>query len=579
MDIDKSNPAAATATTATTATAATAATTAAATVATTATPQAVDRYSSLVALLQEAFVTHQDRVALVSLGAELTYGELDKQSHAWAAWLQSLDLPAGSRVAIMLPNMLASPVTLIGTLRAGCVAVNVNPLYTARELQAQLRDCRPDVIVLFEAFAATLQQVPATDRPKHVVIATVGDLMPKIKGILVNAVVRHVQRKVPTWHLSGTQQLTYTLSKGAQLPFAAPEIKPGDLAFLQYTGGTTGEPRAAMLSHRNVVANIMQVHAIAQPVLGDLLPKPLTMLTALPLYHVFAMTVCELYALYAGMRVVLVINPRDFKTLTKIWRAERPHIFPAVNTLFAALLRHEPFRQLDFSNLRIALGGGMAIHEPVANQWQELTGRTIVEGYGMSETAPVICANATDAKGFSGTVGWPLPGTDVKILADDGQAVSDGEPGEIAVSGPQVMLGYWQAPEATAAATTPDGYLLTGDIGIKHADGRVQIIDRKKDMILVSGFNVYPAEIDAVFAGHPDVAECAAVGIPDKEGSEIIKLFVVPSEPDIDVEALQAWARERLTGYKRPRDIVVVDSLPKNTVGKTLRRMLREQYA
>ncbi|HEY7803055.1 MAG TPA: AMP-binding protein, partial [Orrella sp.] len=556
MDIDKTNPAM-----------------------TATTPEAVDRYASLVALLQEAFVTHRERVALVSLGAELTYGELDKQSHAWAAWLQSLHLPAGSRVAIMLPNMLASPVTLIGTLRAGCVAVNVNPLYTARELQAQLRDCRPDVIVLFEAFAATLQQVPATDRPKHVVIATVGDLMSKVKGMLVNAVVRHVQRKVPAWHLSGTQQFTHTLNKGADLPFVAPEIKPSDLAFLQYTGGTTGEPRAAMLSHRNVVANIMQVHEIAQPVLGDLLPKQLTMLTALPLYHVFAMTVCELYALYAGMRVVLVINPRDFKTLTKIWRAERPHIFPAVNTLFAALLRHHPFRQLDFSNLRIALGGGMAIHEPVANQWQELTGRTIVEGYGMSETAPVICANATDAKGFSGTVGWPLPGTDVKILDDDGQPVADGEPGEIAVSGPQVMLGYWQSPEATAAATTPDGYLLTGDIGIKHADGRVQIIDRKKDMILVSGFNVYPAEIDAVFAGHPDVAECAAVGMPDKEGSEVIKLFVVPSEPDIDIEALQAWARERLTGYKRPRDIVLVDSLPKNTVGKTLRRMLREQYA
>lgn len=542
-------------------------------------PVELERHGSLVSLLQEAFAKHADRVALVSLGAELTYGELDKQSTAWAAWLQSLDLPRAARVAIMLPNMLASPVTLVGTLKAGCVAVNVNPLYTARELQGQLRDCRPDVIVLFEAFAATLQQVPATDRPPHVLIATVGDLMPAIKGLLVNAVVRYVQRKVPAWELQGTERLSRVLQRGAELGFEAPAIEPTDLAFLQYTGGTTGEPRAAMLSHRNVMANIMQVHEIAQPALGDVLSKPLTMLTALPLYHVFAMTVCELYALYAGMRVVLVINPRDFKTLTKIWRTESPHIFPAVNTLFAALLRHEPFRKLDFSNLRIALGGGMAIHEPVAKQWQELTGRTIIEGYGMSETAPVICANATDAHGFSGTVGWPLPGTDVKILDDDANPVADGQPGEIAVRGPQVMLGYWQAPEATASATTPEGYLLTGDIGIKHANGQIQIIDRKKDMILVSGFNVYPAEIDAVFAGHPDVAECAAVGMPDKEGSEVIRLFVVPSKADIDIDALQAWARERLTGYKRPRDIVLVDSLPKNTVGKTLRRLLRDQHA
>ena len=542
-------------------------------------PADLDRHRCLVDMLQEAFSTHADRVALVSLGAELTYADLDKQSRAWAAWLQSLNLPRGARVAIMLPNMLASPVTLIGTLKAGCVAVNVNPLYTARELQSQLRDCRPDVIVLFEAFAATLQQVPATDRPAHVVVASVGDLMPTVKGMLVNTVVRYVQRKVPAWDLEGTVRLSQVLKRGAALAFETPAIEPEDLAFLQYTGGTTGEPRAAMLSHRNVMANIMQVHAIAQPGLGNLLSKPLTMLTALPLYHVFAMTVCELYALYAGMRVVLVINPRDFKTLTKIWRRESPHIFPAVNTLFAALLRHEPFRQLDFSNLRIALGGGMAIHEPVANQWQELTGRTIIEGYGMSETAPVICANATDAQGFSGTVGWPLPGTEVKILDDDAQSVADGQPGEIAVRGPQVMLGYWQAPEATTAATTADGYLLTGDIGIKHANGQIQIIDRKKDMILVSGFNVYPAEIDAVFAGHPDVAECAAVGMPDKEGSEVIRLFVVPSKPDIDTVALQAWARERLTGYKRPRDIVLVESLPKNTVGKTLRRLLREQHA
>lgn len=520
---------------------------------------------------------NRDRVALVSLGVQLTYGELDRLSLAWAAWLQSEGIKPGDRVAIMLPNMLASPVTLIGTLRAGCVVVNVNPLYTARELQSQLRDSRPDVIVLFEAFAATLQQVPASDRPGRVVLAAAGDLMPRLKGGLVNLVVRHVQRKVPAWKLDGASRLPEVLKLGARASFTPVQITPEHLAFLQYTGGTTGEPRAAMLSHRNVIANILQVHEIAQPALGDLLPKPLTMLTALPLYHVFAMTVCELYALYAGMRIVLVINPRDLKALTKIWRTERPHIFPAVNTLFAALLRHEPFKQLDFSNLRISLGGGMAIHQPVAEQWQQLTGRTIVEGYGMSETSPVICANRTDATSFTGTVGFPLPGTEVKILDDDRQSVADGQPGEIAVKGPQVMLGYWQAPEATSQAMTADGYLLTGDIGVREPSGQVRIVDRKKDMILVSGFNVYPAEIDAVFASHPDVAECSAVGVPDGEGGEAIKLFVVPAKSNVDTMAMQAWARERLTGYKRPREIVLVQSLPKNTVGKTLRRMLRDQ--
>jgi len=538
--------------------------------------QFLEAYDSLVAMLDQALVKYHDRVAAVSLGVEITYEALDQHSRAWAAWLQSKGIKPGARVGIMLPNVLASPVVLLGALRAGCVVVNVNPLYTARELQAQLRDSRPEVIVLFEAFAATLQQVPASDRPKHVVVASAGDLMPKIKGGLVNFVVRYVQRKVPSWQSTGTERLNDVLAYAARLPFEAPTIKPQDLAFLQYTGGTTGEPRAAMLSHRNVMANILQVDQIAQPALGDVGSEPLTMLTALPLYHVFAMTVCELYGLYAGMRIVLVINPRDLRGLTKLWAQERPHIFPAVNTLFAALMRHKPFRELDFSSLRIVLGGGMAIHAPVAQQWQQLTGCVIVEGYGMSETAPVICANPTDTKSFSGTVGWPLPGTEVKILDEQRQPVADGQDGEIAVKGPQVMLGYWQSPETTQAVMTDDGYLLTGDIGVRQVDGQIRIVDRKKDMILVSGFNVYPAEIDAVFSGHPDVTECAAVGVPDGEGGEVVRLFVVPSKDNIDTGALQAWARERLTGYKRPRDIVLVDSLPKNTVGKTMRRLLRD---
>ncbi len=538
--------------------------------------QLLDSYSSLVAMLDGALVKYRDRVAMVSLGVEITYEELDRQACAWAAWLQAKGVKPGARVGIMLPNVLASAVALLGSLRAGCVVVNVNPLYTARELQAQLRDSRPEVIVLFEAFAATLQQVPASDRPKYVVVASAGDLMPKIKGGLVNFVVRYVQRKVPSWRTEGTERFTDALARAAHFAFEPPVLQPDDLAFLQYTGGTTGEPRAAMLSHRNVMANILQVDQIAQPVLDEVISQPLTMLTALPLYHVFAMTVCELYGLYAGMRIVLVINPRDLRGLTKLWAQERPHIFPAVNPLFAALMRHKPFRELDFSSLRIVLGGGMAIHAPVAQQWQQLTGCVIVEGYGMSETAPVICANPTDAKSFSGTVGWPLPSTEVKILDEERQPVADGQDGEIAVKGPQVMLGYWQSPETTQAVMTHDGYLLTGDIGVRQADGQIRIVDRKKDMILVSGFNVYPAEIDAVFSGHPDVTECAAVGVPDGEGGEVVRLYVVPSKDHIDTGALQAWARERLTGYKRPRDIVLVDSLPKNTVGKTMRRLLRD---
>lgn len=536
--------------------------------------KSIDDYHSLVDLLDQAFASHASRVAVASLGATKTYAELDQLSRQFAAWLQALSLPSASRVAIMLPNVIASPVSLMGTLRAGHVVVNVNPLYTPRELEAQLADSEPAVMVVFEAFAATLSKVNPALRPQHVVVVKPGDLLGVPKSWLVNLVVRHVQRKVPAWQLDGAVFFEDVLKRGEQARYESIVLKPDDLAFLQYTGGTTGEPRAAMLSHSNVVANILQVDIVAQPVLGDLVSNQVTMLTALPLYHVFAMTVCELYAFHAGMRVVLVINPRDLKALTVLWRKEAPHIFPAVNTLFAALLRHDAFRQLDFSNLRLALGGGMAIHGPVAEQWQTLTGRTIVEGYGMSETSPVICANPTDAKHFSATVGWPLPDTQVQILDDNQTPVPDGVSGEIAVHGPQVMQGYWRAPEQTAAQMTDQGYLLTGDIGCRQPDGQIRIIDRKKDMILVSGFNVYPAEIDAVFSQHPDVLECAAVGVEDDMTGQAVRLYVVPSRPGIDTDALRQWGRTQLTGYKCPRDVRLVESLPKNPVGKTLRRML-----
>jgi len=535
-----------------------------------------DDYASLVDLLNQALQRHAGRVACVSMGSSLSYAELDRLAAAWAGWLQSLNLPAGSRVAIMLPNVMASLVTLLGTLRAGHVVVNVNPLYTARELGLQLKDCEPSVLVVFESFAHTAQQLPEDLKPAHVVVVSAGDVLPWAKRCLVNWMVRHVKKRVPAWSLPESVSFQNAMAQGRRVAFKPPTLTLGDLAFLQYTGGTTGMPRGAMLSHGNVLANILQVEEIAQPALHDLLPEPLTVLTALPLYHVFAMTVCGLYPLYAGMRIVLVINPRDFPALTALWKKESPHIFPAVNTLFAALLRHPSFRKLDFSRMRISFGGGMAIHPSVAQQWQAVTGKTIVEGYGMSECSPVISANPTDAHTFSGSVGLPLAQTSVVILDDNQQPVPKGEIGEIAVRGPQVMRSYWNAPQASAATFTSDGYLLTGDIGQIQDNGFLRIVDRKKDMILVSGFNVYPTEIDVVFAEHPDVLECAAVGVPDKECGEVVKLFVVPRHDKVDVAALKQWGMQNLTGYKRPREIVLVQSLPKNPVGKTLRRLLRD---
>jgi long-chain acyl-CoA synthetase len=535
-----------------------------------------DAYASLVDLLNQSLQRHAGRVACVSMGSTLSYAELDRLAAAWAGWLQSLNLPKGSRVAIMLPNVMASLVTLLGTLRAGHVVVNVNPLFTARELGLQIKDCEPSVLVVFESFAHTVQQLPAQIMPAHVVVVSPGDGLPLAKRCLVNFVVRHIKKRVPAWSIPESVSFLDAMAQGQRVSFEPPTLKLSDLAFLQYTGGTTGVPRGAMLSHGNVLANILQVEEVADPALHDLLPEPLTVLTALPLYHVFAMTVCGLYPLYAGMRIVLVINPRDFPALIALWKKESPHIFPAVNTLFAALLRQPSFRELDFSRMRISLGGGMAIHPAVAQQWQTVTGKTIVEGYGMSECSPVICANPTDTERFSGSVGLPLAQTSVVILDENQQPVPKGEIGEIAVRGPQVMQGYWNAPQASAAAFTSDGYLLTGDIGQIQDTGFVRIVDRKKDMILVSGFNVYPTEIDVVFSEHPDVLDCAAVGVPDSECGEMVKLFVVPRHEGVDVTALKQWGAERLTGYKRPREVVLVQTLPKNPVGKTLRRLLRD---
>jgi len=538
---------------------------------------------TLVDVLDQALEKYADRVASVSFGHGTTYAELDRLSRSWAGWLRSLDLPSQSRVAIMLPNVTSCLVALIGTLRAGHVVVNINPLYTARELTQQLRDSKSQVIVVFEAFAHTLQQVPIRDRPEHMVVVRVGDLLPKHKSLLVNFAVRYIKRGIPAWRLPEAIGFTQALRKGAVWcskngGIVHGKTCPQDLAFIQYTGGTTGEPKGAMLTQSNLVANIMQIGEVARPAIGHLLDRQLTMLTVLPLYHVFAMTICALYALHAGMKIVLVINGRDIASLLKILKAYPPSIFPGVNTLFATLLRQKQFRELDFSGLVLTLAGGMAVHQQVAQEWQKVTGKPIIQGYGMSETSPVICANPMDSVEFSASVGYPLPMTEVRVLDDEHKPLPSGQIGEIAVRGPQVMKGYWCAEEETAQSMTRNGYFLTGDMGYIDERGCVTLVDRKKDMILVSGFNVYPAELDAVFSEHPDVLECAAVGYPDMHSGECIRLFVVPRVKDVDLNSLRQWSQQRLTPYKRPKEMVLVDSLPKNAVGKTLRRMLRQLY-
>ena len=562
---------------------------------------ALERYDSLVDLLDQACKKYAERVASVSFGVSMTYGELDQYALCFAKWLQSLCLPPGARVALMMPNVPAYLVALLGTLRAGCVVVNVNPLYTPRELQLQLKDSGASVIVVFESFAHVVDQVVGCDALAHRVVVAPGDLLGLVKGHVINFVARHIKKIVPRWHKFGALRLPEVLARGRQLPWHAPQIALSDLAVLQYTGGTTGTPKGAMLTHGNLVANVLQIHEVALPALREVITRPLTMLAALPLYHVFAMTVCALYGMHTGMKNVLVINPRDRQALVQMWRKTPVHVFPGVNTLFNALMQEPDFLKLDFSSLKLAFGGGMALQSVVAAQWVALTGRPLIEGYGLSEASPVVAANPTNALAFSGSVGLPLPSTDIVILDEQGIAVAAGVHGEIAIRGPQVMRGYWQAEHDTAQALRADGFLLTGDIGWMDDKGFVFIADRKKDMIVVSGFNVYPNEIESVVAAHPGVLECAAVGVADARSGEAVKLFVVkkqtqhtsssPSTPtvgrtvsgelteeltaELTADVLQNWCAQQLARYKCPRSIEFLEELPKNNVGKVLRRALR----
>ncbi|TFW26251.1 long-chain fatty acid--CoA ligase [Massilia arenosa] len=536
------------------------------------------QYRSLTHLLEESFRKYADRKAYACMDKTITFGEVDRMSQQMAAWLQSRGMKPGARVAIMMPNVLQYPVAMAAILRAGYTIVNVNPLYTARELQHQMVDSGAEAIVVLENFATTVEHVLPHTQIKHVIVAAMGDLLGALKGTVVNFVVRRVKKMVPTYSLPGAISFNKMLAEGARMTLKPVKLGHDDIAFLQYTGGTTGVSKGAVLLHRNVIANVLQNEAWLQPTM-DTLPKDsqLQFVCALPLYHIYALTVCALMGMRLGGMNVLIPNPRDIPGFIKELKKYRINVFPAVNTLYNGLMNNPEFASVDFSGCKIANGGGMAVQQSVAERWLKLTGYPIIEGYGMSETSPVVTANRCDIKEFTGTIGLPYPSTEVRILDDAGNEVPLGSPGEIAVRGPQVMAGYWQRDDETAKSMTPDGFFKTGDVGIMDDRGYTRIVDRKKDMILVSGFNVYPNEVEGVVAMHPGVLEVACIGVPDQHSGEAVKLFVVKKDPALTEKALMDFCKEELTGYKRPKYIEFRDELPKTNVGKILRRQLRDE--
>ncbi|MGE5336909.1 MAG: long-chain-fatty-acid--CoA ligase [Gemmatimonadota bacterium] len=542
-------------------------------------PQDIDyhQYESLVTLLDEAFKKYAARPAYTCMGATMTYRQLDENSAAIAAWLQSKGFGKGTRIAIMMPNILQYPVALCGVLRAGCTVVNINPLYTPRELEHQLNDSGAQAIFILENFATTLQQVADKVPTKQIVVCSMGDLLGFVKGLLVNFVVRNVKKMVPEYALPNAQRFLDVLATGLKMNLKPVSLTHEDVAFLQYTGGTTGVSKGATLLHRNIVANMLQCDAWYQPALSKLRPGeyPVTV-TALPLYHIFALTVCAMLSMRMGGECLLIPNPRDFAGFVKELSKHRFHVFPGVNTLFNALLHTEGFDKLDFSRLISSPGGGMAVQEAVAKKWLAVTRCPIAEGYGLSETSPVATANRSDTDRYTGTIGLPVPSTEIAILDDEGNHLRPGSTGEIGIRGPQVMAGYWKRPDETAKVMTADGFFRTGDIGVMDENGYTRIVDRKKDMILVSGFNVYPNEVEGVVAGHPGVLECAAIGVADDTSGEAVKLFVVKKDPALTEKQVAEFCKEHLTGYKRPKYIEFRTDLPKTNVGKILRRELRD---
>ena len=537
-------------------------------------------YNSLVELLEESFRKHASRDAAVCMDQRLTFGQIDSMSQSLGAWLQSRGLERGARVAIMMPNVLQYMVAIAAILRAGYTVVNVNPLYTPRELAHQLKDSGAQAIVILENFAMTLEEVIDQTDVKHVVLASLGDLLGWWRGPMINFAIRHLKKMVPEFRLPTDQgrcvvRFNRALEDGSRLHLRKVEIGPNDVAFLQYTGGTTGLSKGATLIHRNVVANILQAEAWFKPMLDKVGNKQLTTVCALPLYHIFALTACYMLGARQGMMNLLIPNPRDFSGFVATLQKYRVHMFPAVNTLFNALAAEPAFAKLDFSELVISNGGGMAVQQATAEKWLKITGCPVVEGYGLSETSPVATINRLDIHEFNGSIGLPMPSTDIAIRDDEGHDVPIGERGEICIRGPQVMAGYWNRPDETANVMYADGYFKSGDIGVMDAQGYTRIVDRKKDMILVSGFNVYPTEIEQVVNMHPGVLECAAVGIPDARSGESVKLYVVKQDPTLAEEDLTAFCHDQLTAYKRPKYIEFRDELPKSNVGKILRRELR----
>ena len=533
------------------------------------------RYGSLVQMLEESFSRFADRNAYACMDKFLTYADLDKYSAQMAAWLQSRGLARGARVAVMMPNVLQYPIAVAGILRAGYVVVNVNPLYTARELEHQLVDSGSEAIIVLENFAHTLEQVLSKTPVRHIVVANMGEMLGGPKGMLVNLVVRHVKKLVPDYTLPNVVGFREALAHARRMTFAPQQVGPEDVAFLQYTGGTTGVSKGATLTHRNMVANVLQAEAWLSA--GEDKEGQLTIVCALPLYHIFALTACALFGARLGALNLLIPNPRDIGGFIKELSKYRFNMLPAVNTLFNALVNHPQFGSLDFSSLRLCIGGGMAVQQAVNDKWRKVTGVPIIEAYGLSETSPLATSNRIDSAAFNGSIGLPVSSTEITILDDAGNVLPPGQPGEIAIRGPQVMAGYWNRPDETAKVMTPDGFFKSGDIGVMDENGYVRIVDRKKDMILVSGFNVYPNEVEAVAAMHPGVLECACVGVPDEASGEAVKLFVVRRDPSLTAEQLSEFCKTQLTGYKKPKYIEFRDELPKTNVGKILRRALRDE--
>ena len=534
-------------------------------------------YRSLGELLDEAFTKHGDAAAFHFMGTTMSYRELDAASRRFAAYLQSLGLKSKDRVALMMPNVPQYPVAVAGVLRAGMVVVNTNPLYTKRELAHQLNDSGAKALVILENMAKTYEACRAETKVEHVVVASLGDMLPTVKGLIVNLVVRKIKKLVPAFSLPGAVRFTDAMKVGKDARFIEAATGLDDVAVLQYTGGTTGVSKGAMLTHGNVVANVLQSEAWNQPAMNKVPSgEQPTTVCALPLYHIFGFTVNMMLSMRTGGANILIPNPRDIPATLKTLKGHKFHSFPAVNTLFGAIARHPDAKSVDWSHLKISLGGGMAVQHATADLWRKTTGCAICEGYGLSETSPSASCNPTDSMEYTGTIGMPLPSTDMRVVGDDGAELPLGERGEIAIKGPQVMVGYWNRPEETATAMTADGYFRSGDIGIMDERGYFTIVDRKKDMINVSGFNVYPNEVEEVVTRMPGIVEAAAVAMRDENSGEAVKLYVVKSDQSITADKVKAFCKDNLTGYKRPKEVAFKDELPKTNVGKVLRRELRD---